>query len=166
MDFQYVITGAVVIVVLLFLFVRPHHVWRRSPRRFWTIPIIAALAIVIAIPASEVDSPARIGWLVLGAVIGLGAGALRGSARFTLVGSEPDGRVAYRPNIVGIILLLVIFALHYLANFAADSDSSLQFVLTVLLTFGVGETFGWHAMVFWRWSKLAPGTGAFVGDAS
>ena len=100
--------------------------------------------------------------MVVGGLVGLGIGALRGTARFTRVGRDPDGRIAYRPNVIGFIALIVVFALHYLANLAANDDESLQFILTILLTHGVGETFGWHGMVFWRWSRLSR---ADAGDA-
>lgn len=50
--------------------------------------------------------------------------------------------------------------MHHLANLAANDDTGLQFILTILPTLGLGETFGWHGMVFWCWSHLArTGTG-------
>lgn len=76
--------------------------------------------------------------------------------------ADPGGRIAYRPNVIGLVALIVIFALHYLANLAANDDEHFQFILTILLTLGVGETFGWHGMVFWRWRSLS---GANGGDA-
>lgn len=56
----------------------------------------------------------------------------------------------------------MVFAPYHLANLAANDDENLQFILTILLTLGVGETFGWHGMVFWRWRHLSR---ADAGDA-
>lgn len=154
MDEQYVITGALIAVFLVLMLFRREHVWRRSPRRFWLVPIGGVVAILVAVPASELEHPGDVGLMILGAVVGLTSGAFRGTARFTNVGADPDGKIAYRPNIIGFVALIVIFALHYLANFAANDDSDLQFILAILLTFGVGETLGWHSMVFWRWREL------------
>lgn len=55
---------------------------------------------------------------------------------------------------LGIVALLAVFGLHYLANLPADSVTALQFVLTVLLSLGVGETFGWHVAVFRRSRRM------------
>lgn len=152
---QYVVPGAIVVVLLAVIVLRRGHVWRRTPRRFWTIPVVTAIGIIVATPASELESPSDVGLVILGGLLGLGIGGLSGTARFTSVGRDPDGRIAHRPNVIGFIALVVVFALHHLANLAANDDTNLQFILTILLTLGVGETSGWHGMVFWRWCHLA-----------
>lgn len=154
MDAQYVVTGAIVIAIFVVLLARREHVWRRSPQRFWTLPLVAVVGGVVAIPAGEVESATGFGLLVVGAAIGLAIGAFRGTARFTDVADERDGRIAYRPNILGSVFLLVIFGAHYAANAAADSEEGLQFLLTILLSLGIGESIGWHTMVFTRWQRL------------
>lgn len=100
MDAQYGVTGAIVILILVVVVLRREHVWRRTPRRFWMIPIVSAVAIMFAVPASELENPSMsgsslaVGLMVVGGLVGLGIGALRGTARFTRVGRDPDGRIA------------------------------------------------------------------------
>jgi NAD/NADP transhydrogenase beta subunit len=151
---QYIVTGVVVALVLGFLLARREHVWHRSPGRFWTIPVLGAFAILVAVPASDLERPAEVALLIVGALVGLGIGAARGQARFTEVSADPDGKIAYRPNMLGLAAIVVVLALHYVANLIGDAVSGLQLVLTALLTLGVGETFGWHGAVFLRWRRL------------
>jgi hypothetical protein len=148
---QYVVTGALVIAAVAVLIVRRRRVWHRSPVRFWVLPLVAAIGVLAAVPAGEVDTPAGAGLLVLGGAAGLVLGGIRSRARFTEVGVDEDGSIAYRPNALGLVVLLVVFAAHYLADLLAEEATGLQFLLTVLLTLGVGETIGWHTGVFLRW---------------
>lgn len=68
--------------------------WHRSPQRFWTLPIIASIGLIVAAPAGEVVSPAGVGLLVVGAAGGPALGTFRGGARSTTVGVDPDGKIA------------------------------------------------------------------------
>jgi len=125
------------------------------------VPILGALAILVAVPASDLERPAEVALLIVGALVGLGIGAIRGRARFTEVSADPDGKIADRPNVLGLVAIVVVLALHSVANLIGDTVGGLQLVPTALLTLGVGEAFGWHGTVFLRWLRLRePNAGA------
>lgn len=157
---QYIVTGALLIAGVAVLVLRRDRVWHRSPARFWALPLVAAVAVLAAVPAGEADSAAGVGLLVAGAVLGLVLGGIRSRARFTEVGADEDGSIAYRPNTLGLAVLLVVFASHYVASLVAEEATGLQFLLTLLLTLGVGETVGWHTGVFLRWREERARAGA------
>lgn len=149
-----IVIAAVVLVVAVVLALvfgrRQRHI---SLRRFAFLPVIAIVGVLWVAPEVGV-SPLADALLPVGAVLGVGLGWLRGGPRFTQVGGDDQGRLVYKENPVGVLVIIAVLVVHQAVDLAGEIGPALSALVMLALGVGAGEAAGFHLRVYRRFRAL------------